>query len=148
MASKHVDAGVLVADCVFCRIIRGEIPAERIYEDEHVLAFLDIGPLAAGHSVVIPRYHAAALENLPADWAAHVARALGPLARAVVAVTGADGYNILLNNGAVAGQVVPHVHFHIVPRRPDDQLGYRWHASPADAEQLAEIGSCVRAALR
>ncbi len=142
-----MNAGVLVPDCVFCRIIRGEIPAQLIFEDEHVLAFLDIGPLAAGHAVVIPRYHAAALEDLPADWAAHVARALGPLARAVVAATGAEGYNILLNNGAVAGQVVPHVHFHIVPRRADDRLGYRWHASPATPNELAEIGSRVRAAL-
>ncbi|MGD8452925.1 MAG: HIT family protein [Phycisphaerae bacterium] len=140
-------AGELAADCVFCKIIRGEIPSQRVFEDEHVLGFLDIQPLAAGHTILIPRHHAKTLAELPAEWAAALAQAFGRVAQAVVSVVGAQGCNVLLNDGEVAGQVVPHVHFHIVPRRPADGLGYRWKASPAPPEQLATLAERVRAAL-
>src|SRR5438552_15541831 len=97
---------------VFDRILSGEIPCYRVYEDEHVLAFLDVGPLAAGHTLVIPKERAAKLHELSAESAAALGRALPRLCRAVVAATGIQDYNVLQNNGAAAHQAVAHVHFH------------------------------------
>jgi histidine triad (HIT) family protein len=132
---------------VFTRIIHGEIPCHRIFENEHVLAFLDISPLADGHTIVIPKRQVERLDGLPPDEAAEIGRCLGAIAARVVSVTGAEGYNILQNNGAVAGQVVPHVHFHIIPRRAGDGLGYRWQPQKRSPEQLAGLAARIAAAL-
>lgn len=115
--------------CVFCSIVAGKIPALRVYEDDAILSFLDIGPLAEGHLLIIPKSHWERLEETDPEVLAHLARQLPRLAAAVVAVTGAAGYNLLQNNGRVSGQEVPHVHFHIIPRAQGDGLGYRWLAS-------------------
>jgi histidine triad (HIT) family protein len=122
-------------DCIFCKILAGEIPSARIYEDDDVLAFLDIEPLAPGHTLVIPKDHHEQLTEMPADTMASVGHVLPKLARAVRAATGAEGLNILQCNAACAGQTVDHVHYHIIPRRPEDGLGYRWNsASYAEGE--------------
>jgi histidine triad (HIT) family protein len=126
-------------DSIFTRIVKGEIPCHRVFENERVLAFLDITPLSAGHTLVIPKRQVERLEDLPPEDAAEIARQLGAIARRVCAATGAEGYNILQNNGRVSGQEVPHVHFHIIPRQAGDGLGYRWNAKPADADTLAEL---------
>ncbi len=135
------------ADTIFSRIIRGEIPAHRVYEDQHVFAFLDINPLSEGHTLVIPKRPVALLHELPADEAAAIGRVLGRIAAAVVEAVGAAGYNVLQNNGAVAGQVVDHVHFHIIPRAADDGLGYRWNAQPVESDALAALADRLRARL-
>jgi len=109
--------------CVFCKIVDGQIPAMRVYEDGVCLAFLDIGPLAEGHTLVIPKGHFVRLEEMPDELLARIAPVFPRLARAVLRVTGADAYNILQNNGRPAGQEVMHVHFHIIPRQPADGLG-------------------------
>ena len=140
-------AGAQDPDCIFCKIIRGEIPCQRVFENEHLLAFLDINPLATGHTVVIPKHHAERLEDLSADQAAELARSFGRLAQAVVLIVGGEGYNILQNNGSAAGQVVPHVHFHIIPRRAGDGLGYRWNAKSAVPDELAQLSERIRTAL-
>lgn len=127
------------ADCIFCRIAAGQIPAQTVYESAAVLAFLDINPLSEGHTVVIPRAHAERLHELDPAAAAEVGRMLGELARRIVAAVGAEGYNVLQNNGSAAGQVVPHVHFHIIPRRSGDGLGFRWNAQARTPEQLKSI---------
>lgn len=132
-------------DCVFCKIAAGEIPCHRVAETERALAFLDVNPLAEGHTLVIPKAHAAFLEDLDAESAADIARLLGPLAARIQSVVSAAGYNILQNNGAAAGQVVMHVHFHIIPRRGDDGLGYRWNAGRAEPERLAALAGKLRA---
>lgn len=137
--------GVLDQKCVFCKILRGEIPCQRVYQDEHLLAFLDIQPLAPGHTVVIPRHHAEFLDQLPQEWAAAIGRTLGRLGRTVVNVTGAAGYNVLQNNGSAAEQEVPHVHFHLIPRRAGDGLGYRWKAKKVAAEELAKMAAEIGA---
>ncbi len=134
-------------DCVFCRIVAGAIPAARVFENDHVLAFLDIGPLAEGHLLVIPREHYTRLEQMPPDLLACLARCLPDLARAVLAVTGAPGYNLLQNNGRAAGQVVGHVHFHIIPRNEGDGLGYRWNASSYPPGRAGELQRRIRDAL-
>ena len=101
---------------IFQRIIEREIPCHRVYEDDHVLSFLDIMPLSRGHTLVIPKECKAFLHELSDESAAAIGRALPRVARAVLAATGAEHYNILQNNGASAHQAVFHVHFHIIPR--------------------------------
>jgi len=131
-------------ESIFTRIIRGEIPCHKVFENEHVLAFLDIRPLAEGHTLVVPKHQVERLEDLPPDYAAEIARCLGMIARRILAATGAEGYNVLNNNGRVAGQEVPHVHFHIIPRRAGDGLGYRWNARSVPDEQLAALAERIR----
>lgn len=129
-------------DTIFSRIIRGEIPCHKVYEDDHVLAFLDIGPLSQGHTLVIPKEARATLDQLSDEAGAAIGRVLPRLCRAVMKATGATAYNILQNNGAAAHQVVMHVHFHIIPRfesRPEGGgLGIVWKPQKIEgAEALA-----------
>lgn len=128
---------------IFSKIIGGEIPCHRVYEDEHVLAFLDIAPLSAGHTLLVPKEPAATLDALSEQSAAAIGRVLPALCRAVQAVSGASDYNVLQNNGARANQAVPHVHFHIIPRPSDDAgLTVQWrpgHLSADDGAQLAAL---------
>ena len=135
------------ADSIFTKIIKGQIPCQRVFENESVFAFLDINPLSEGHTLVVPKTQVERLEELPPHDAAEVGRCLGSIARAIVRATGAAGYNVLQNNGAVAGQVVPHVHFHIIPRRDGDGLGFRWNARPTSPEELAAVAAKIAAAL-
>ena len=128
-----------MVDDIFCRIIAGEIPCHRVYEDERVLAFLDVGPLARGHTLVIPKEHAATMEELSDESAAALGRVLPRLCRAVTEAVGTAAYNVLQNNGAMSGQAVAHVHIHIIPRTEGDGLGYRWNAGElTDAEGLVK----------
>src|SRR5258706_4785695 len=116
-----------MADTIFGKILRGEIPAHKVYEDDKVLAFLDINPVARGHTLVIPKEAAETLDVLSDDSAAAIGRVLPRLARAVVAASGATAYNILQNNGVGAHQAVLHVHFHIIPKHEDGTgLGIGW----------------------
>ncbi|WVN85495.1 uncharacterized protein L203_100641 [Cryptococcus depauperatus CBS 7841] len=101
-----------LASCLFCKIIKGEIPSMKLLETESVLAFMDIGPIAKGHCLVIPKYHAAKLTDLPNDQMKDIL----PTCKKLAAATGAENYNILQNNGRPAHQVVDHVHFHIIPK--------------------------------
>jgi len=112
--------------CIFCRMVSGEIPVAKVYEDEVVLAFLDIGPVSDGHTLLIPKEHFAKLEDCPAELIGKVASRLGKISAGVVKATGADGYNMLCNNGRAAGQLVEHLHFHIVPRKTGDGVFDRW----------------------
>lgn len=116
-----------MADTIFGKILRGEIPCHRVYEDEHVLAFLDVNPLSRGHTLVIPKEPAATLDQLSDDAAAAIGRVLPRISRAVLAATGATAYNVLQNNGQAAHQAVFHVHFHVIPKYDDDSgLGIGW----------------------
>ena len=127
------------APTIFDKILSGEIPSYKIYEDEHVFAFLDIGPLSAGHTLVIPKERKAQLHQLSDDSAAALGRALPRLCRAVLRATGATDYNVLQNNGSAAHQVVMHVHFHIIPKLDDGSgLGIGWKAGRlVDGAELA-----------
>lgn len=114
---------------IFARILDGEIPCHRIYEDDHVLAFLDVGPLSLGHVLVIPKERAAFLHELSDNAGAAIGRVLPRITRAVMDVTGCADYNVLQNNGAGANQAVFHVHFHIIPKHADGSgLDLRWNA--------------------
>jgi histidine triad (HIT) family protein len=136
-----------MSETIFDKILAGEIPCHRVYEDEHVLAFLDIGPLSPGHTLVIPKERAAFLHDLSDASAAAIGRVLPRLARAVLEVTGAEAYNVLQNNGRSAHQVVMHVHFHIIPRMGEQGLGIGWQAGALDPEEGAAMAARIRAAL-
>lgn len=107
-------------NCVFCKIISGEIPSYKVYEDDEVLAFLDITPVNPGHTLVVSKKHYNDLLELPEDLAKKIIQAVKKIAPAVIRGSGADGFNLNLNNGSAAGQIVNHVHFHIVPRKFND----------------------------
>jgi histidine triad (HIT) family protein len=132
---------------VFDRILSGEIPCHRVYEDEHVLAFLDIGPLAPGHTLVIPKERAARLHELSDEAAAALGRVLPRLCRAIVAATGCPDYNVLQNNGAAAHQAVFHVHFHVIPRHGDAGLGIDWQPGRLEAADAQAMRERIVAAL-
>lgn len=129
-----------MAETIFGKILRGEIPCHRVYDDDKVLAFLDVNPIARGHVLVIPREPAETLDKLSDDSAAAIGRVLPRLSRAVLAATGASAYNVLQNNGPLAHQAVFHVHFHIIPKYDDGSgLGIGWNASKlADGAELAK----------
>lgn len=112
----------MVKDCVFCRIVAGELPCDRVYEDDLVLAFLDIAPVALGHALVIPKHHHTSITTLDPELSARVMAVAPRIAVALMRATDSDGFNLLLSNGTCAGQVVPHVHLHIIPRKPDDGI--------------------------
>lgn len=137
-----------MADTIFSRIIRGEIPCHKVYEDAQVLAFLDIGPLSRGHTLVIPKEPAETLDKLSDESSAAIGRVLPRLCRAVQRATGCTDYNVLQNNGPLAHQAVFHVHFHIIPRFPDGAgLGIKWDAGKLDPADGKDLAARIAAAL-
>jgi histidine triad (HIT) family protein len=132
---------------IFDKILSGDIPSYKVYEDDHVLAFLDIGPLSEGHTLVIPKERKAFLHQLSDEASAAIGRVLPRLCRAVMRATGATDYNILQNNGSKAHQVVMHVHFHIIPKFGGEGLGILWPAGRlADSDARGLLGK-MRSAL-
>ena len=136
-----------MADTIFSKIIRGEIPCYRVYEDDKVLAFLDVFPLSPGHTLVIPKEAKATLDQLSDESAAAIGRVLPRIARAVMKATGATAFNILQNNGSEAHQAVMHVHFHIIPKVGDDGLGIGWEAGKLDSAKGAELQRAIAGAM-
>jgi histidine triad (HIT) family protein len=135
-------------DTIFSKIIAGEIPCHKVYEDELVLAFLDIFPLAPGHTLVVPKEAKKTLGELSDESAAAVGRVLPRICRAIVAVSGCADYNVLQNNGAPAHQAVFHVHFHIIPK-PSDETGLciGWPTGRLDGVVGAKLAADLRAQL-
>lgn len=135
------------ADCIFCKIVRGEIPSARVFEDDAVLAFLDIRPVGPCHTLVIPKAHHADLLDTPPDVLSTLIVATQRVARGILEATGTEGFNLFQCNGGCAGQEVFHLHFHIIPRRTGDAVSYRWsHHGYADGE-MAALAAKVRQAL-
>ncbi len=137
-----------MADTVFGKIVRGEIPCNKVYEDDKVLAFLDINPLSEGHTLVLPKEPAETLDRLSDESAAAVGRVLPRLCRAVVAATGVREYNVLENNGHGAHQAIAHVHFHIIPKpNAREGLGIGWPARGMDREAAAALAKKIAGAI-
>lgn len=138
-----------MSETIFSKILRGEIPSHKVYEDDLVYAFLDVGPLSPGHTLVIPKEAKATVAELSDESAAAIGRVLPRLCRAVMKVTGTTQYNILQNNGPLAHQAVFHVHFHIIPK-PDDVrgLGVSWPAGRLDQAEGGALAEALRAAIR
>ena len=135
-----------MAETIFTKILRNEIPCHRVYEDDHVVAFLDINPVAKGHTLVIPREEAATLDQLSEEYAAALGKALPRIARAILAATGATNFNVLQNNGALANQSVFHVHFHIIPKYDDGSgVGFVWR--PGKLEGGEDLAKAIADAL-
>lgn len=137
-----------MAETIFAKIIAGAIPCHRVYEDDKVFAFLDVGPLSRGHTLVIPKEPAVTLDQLSDDSAAAIGRVLPRICRAVMKATGATAYNVLQNNGPLAHQAVMHVHFHIIPKYDDGSgLGIKWGAGKLDGAAGAEIAKAISGAI-
>jgi len=134
-------------DTIFSKILDGEIPCHRVYEDDLVLAFLDVGPLSLGHTLVIPKERKAFVHELSEESAAAIGRVLPRLSRAVLKATGTTAYNILQNNGPAAHQAVLHVHFHIIPKTDDGGLGVGWPARSLDDGVAQQLVTDIQAAL-
>jgi len=133
-----------VIDCVFCKMVAGQIPVTKIYEDEVILAFLDIGPISDGHTLVIPKKHFEKLHDCPDELLGGVGSRLGKIAKAVAAGMNSQGYNVLCNNGKAAGQLVGHLHFHIIPRNNGDGVFARWPAYEYEQGKIEAIAAKIR----
>lgn len=132
------------SDCIFCKIIDGEIPCVKIFEDEEVLAFLDVGPVSEGHTLIIPKHHCSRLDQCDAQIIATLAAHFGKVAKAVVKAVNADGYNVICNTGKAAGQAVDHVHFHIIPRHTGDGVLNRWPSGEYHKSRMNEVAELIR----
>jgi len=132
-------------DCIFCKIVAGAIPAVRILEDEHMLAFMDIAPVVKGHALVIPKAHHDPLMSAPPAVLAACISAVQRVAQAQMTAMKADGINVHQANGAAAGQVVPHLHFHVIPRFHDDGHHWNWHGGRYETlEEMNALGARLR----
>ncbi|MEO1235291.1 MAG: HIT family protein [Planctomycetota bacterium] len=133
---------------IFERIVAGELPCYRLHEDEHTLAFLDVGPVARGHCLLIPKTRYVELDDVPPEVAAALGQALPRLVAAVKRVTGCDGVNVLQNNGEAAGQAVTHVHYHVIPRYAGGG-GFRfdWPAGSLVADDAEALRASIHQAL-
>ena len=131
-------------DCIFCRMAAGQVPVTKIYEDQLVLAFLDINPVSDGHTLVIPKQHFERLHGCPAELLAQVSSRLGKIAKAVVDAMHSEGYNVLCNNGRAAGQIVEHLHFHIIPRNTADGVFDHWPAYKYEEGRIEAIAAEIR----
>ena len=133
-----------MSDCIFCKIARGEIPAHKVYEDEHTLAFFDITPTAAYHTLVISKKHYTNMLDIPADEAAHIMRAAKRVVDLYKNKLGMTDVNIINNSGTAANQEVPHIHFHIIPRAAGDWKDSPWQRHPELREKFDEMLARVK----
>lgn len=125
--------------CLFCKIVRGEIPSARVLETDAAVAFLDIHPVNPGHVLLVARDHYATLAELPAAQAEHLGGLLPGLCQAVLRATGADGLNAIANLGRAAGQTIDHVHWHVIPRFNDDAVNWPWPQGEYFGDELAQM---------
>ncbi len=125
-------------------MVLGQIPVTKIYEDDIVLAFLDIGPISDGHTLVIPKQHYEKVDQCPPELFGQVTSRIGKIAYAVVAAMKADGYNVLCNNGKAAGQVIDHLHFHIIPRMMGDGVFDRWPSHKYEEGKIGKTAERIR----
>jgi histidine triad (HIT) family protein len=133
-----------IDDCLFCKMVAGQIPVTKIYEDDDILAFLDIGPISDGHTLVMPKQHFEKLDNCPSEILGRVGSRIGKIAGAVSAAMNSDGYNVLCNNGRAAGQLIEHLHFHIIARKTGDGLFDQWPAYKYEQGKIEVIAEEIR----
>jgi len=134
-------------ECIFCKIVNGEIPCAQVYSGDNVMAFLDIAPIVEGHTLLIPRKHYSTLWDLPQELAGEMQRAMQELGVAIFHVTGATGLNVVMNNYKAAGQVVPHAHWHLIPRREGDGLLPVEQKEYDSQEVMNELAAKIQSAL-
>lgn len=134
-------------DCLFCKIIAGDIPAQKVYEDDVVIAILDITPINPGHTLIIPKAHYRDITDTPTQTACHIMVTAQKLAPAIVAAAKAEGFNLGVNTGSVAGQSIFHAHLHIMPRTAED--GHKhWEGKAYQEGEAAEVAHSIKQALQ
>ena len=126
-------------NCIFCKIANGEIPSATLYEDEDFRVILDLGPASKGHSLILPKAHAANLTELPDELAGKAMVLAKKMTGRLIEALGCDGLNVVQNNGEAAGQTVHHFHIHLIPRRTDDGLGIGWKPGTLTDEDRDEL---------
>ncbi len=131
-------------DCIFCKIVAGEVPCFKLFEDEDTLAFMDINPVHDGHCLIIPKAHYLTIFDITPEAFAAAARTAIRLAKAVNAAVKPDGLNLIQANGPGAGQSVGHFHLHVFPRRTNDGVAINWEPKPGDRAHIAEIAERIR----
>ena len=130
-------------NCVFCKIIKGELPSEKVYEDGDVLAILDIRPVSAGHSLVMPKAHVLDLASAPAETLKALLPAVQKVGNAIIAALGVQGFNVGINNGRAAGQIVDHLHIHVIPRSAGDRLKL-WPQRDYASGEMTDVADKIR----
>jgi histidine triad (HIT) family protein len=135
-----------MSGCIFCKLATNEISSAKVYEDDEFIAFLDIKPISLGHTLVIPKQHYENLESVPFEVAGKFFQIVQKVAKAVARATGVEGFNLGINNGKVAGQVIFHVHMHIMPRRADDGLKL-WPECELAAGEIESIALKIKQTL-
>ena len=133
------------AECIFCRIVKGEVPCFKLFEDADTLAFMDINPVHDGHCLIIPKAHYPTVFDIAPEAFAAASRTAIRLAKAVNAAVKPDGLNLVQSNGKGAAQSVGHFHLHVLPRRMNDRLLVNWPLQPGDMAHIAEIAERIRA---
>ena len=131
-------------DCIFCKIAAGEISSATVYEDDDFRAILDLGPAAKGHTLVIPKSHSDNLLSVEPDTAAKALKVISKTANAIKEALGCDGINVVQNNGEAAGQIVMHLHFHIIPRYKNDSVNIGWQPMKPSNEELAATADLIK----
>ncbi len=134
-------------NCIFCKILAGDIPSYKVYEDDEFTVILDAGPATRGHALIIPKDHYKNLYELPEELAAKAFVLGKKMITALTKALGCDGYNLVQNNGAVAGQTVEHFHLHLIPRYEGDDAGFGWHMGSLDAEDAQAILEQIKGAI-
>lgn len=134
-----------MTECLFCKIVAGAIPADRVYEDDRTIGFLDIHPVHPGHVLLVPKSHAGAFRSLSPEDRDALFAAGQAVAAKVMAATGAPAFNLEMNDGEDAGQVVMHAHLHVIPRHPGDGLRH-WPGTPYAEGEAAKMGEKIRGA--
>lgn len=132
---------------IFTRIIEGEIPCFKVFENDYVYSFLDINPVSRGHVLVIPKEPARFLHELSPKSSSELGKALSIISKSIIEVTGASSYNIIQNNGSQAGQTVFHVHFHIIPRYPESTHSFAWKTMEIDQKEASDLAEKIFAGI-
>ena len=135
-----------MTDCIFCKIISGEIPCAKVYENDKVIAFLDIAPVNPSHTLIVPKQHYEQMQDIPDDMLCEVMITIKKLSKAIMKAVNTSSFNLGMNNGREAGQLIPHAHFHIMPRFAGD--GYKhWQGKSYKEDEMQKIAENIRKAL-
>jgi histidine triad (HIT) family protein len=131
-------------DCIFCKIVNKEIPSTKVYEDEKILSFMDINPNNKGHCLVITKKHYETLNDIPENELKELILIVQKVSKAVVNATSCHGFNVVMNNKKASGQLVPHVHFHVIPRFDNDNVMGKWKTTKYNEHELEEYGNAIK----
>ena len=133
--------------CIFCKIVKGEIPSALIYEDDKTVSFLDIAPANKGHALVVTKEHYETLLDIPDGTLGHLVNVAKKIARAMYSALGNEGFNLIMNNKSAAGQVVPHAHVHIIPRFSGDGVRFSWRPKRYREKEIDEYKNKIKSFL-